>query len=229
LNAATEVEHLNFILRNHSNFSFIMANQNANAAMAVEVVPTEGTADVQVQVNDADSQQTKSRNDIIREMIADGWTRKRNIRVRNVITKPISDEYGDTYYRVVFNTRETFPCHITDEDSGERTLSTGNNVFTSLYQVIGTMRDDEQLGCIANRVLENPKVLETFIQGGEIDVLYKNFEEGDEYTNPFSSNDSEPTVFDKDMVVFVIVGIKPGLNGQDTLKMMRQETFMRQW
>lgn len=192
-----------------------MANENANAALAVEVAATEAAANVQVEnqvevdANQSQPNQTQSPDEILKSMIADGWKRLRGLNVRNVRITEL-----DNYVRLCFLTANSvIPRYIFDDETGEYKHTLDNKVFTSLYSVIGVMRDDAELSVVCNKLQENPQAITALVTGGAIDIVYKEFAEGDTFSNPFASNPEEIT-FDHDTVITIVTGVTPGNVGR---------------
>ena len=186
-----------------------MAKPNAQVAEAgVEITPTAAPS---VETNNA---QLVSYDDKIKSLIKDGWRRKNNCKVRNVITTE-----KDTYTMVTFNIVPPIEGYVFDENTGDYVKGMTNNVFSSTYAVAGCMKESEDLGWLANNIIEKPKLANVLFNGGTIDVLTKEFNEGDTYVNPFGSGDE--TVFDHDTIVNLVVGINLGSNGKKMLDSIR--------
>ena len=185
-----------------------MAKPNANAALAVEVAATEAAANVQVEQVE-NNQVMKTADDIIRGLITDGWKRLRNLPIRNVRVTSM-----DNYTRLCFLTNNPIiPRYMSNEDTGEWKLVQDNKIFTSLYSVIGVMRDDAELSIVCNAILENPTAITALVGGGQLDVIYKEFSEGDTFTNPFAT-DADEIVFEHDTVITLVTGVTPGSIGR---------------
>lgn len=152
--------------------------------------------------------QVKTSDEIIRELITDGWKRLRNLPIRNVRITEM-----DNYTRLCFITNNPIiPHYRANEETGEWELVNDNKIFTSLYSVIGVMRDDTELSVVCNAILENPTTITALVGGGQLDIIYKEFNEGDIFNNPFTN--SGEVVFDHDIVVVIVTGITPGAIGR---------------
>lgn len=183
-----------------------MAKQvNAVATPEVEVVVAE-----QTQV----ANETKTTDEIIRNLVVDGWSRLKGLPVKNVKVTEVTASTGTDYTRCCFILNNSIiPRYMMNENSGEFEKLFDNKVFTSLYAIIGTMREDAELSVVCNQLLDNPLAITPLVAGGTIDVVYKEFAAGDTFTNPFATN-AEETTFDHDIVITFVVGVTPGKIGQ---------------
>lgn len=164
-----------------------------------------------------EANETKTTDDIIRELIVDGWSRLKGLTVKNVRITEVTASTGTEYTRLCFLTQNAIiPRYMMNEDTGEFEKIVDNKVFTSLYGVIGTMREDAELSVVCNQLLNNPQGIIPLIAGGSIDIVYKEFADGDSFTNPFA-NSAEKTTFDHDTVITLIIGVTPGKIGQRLL------------
>ena len=187
---------------------------NAVATPEVEVVVAEPQVNVPVQEQEQVANETKTTDEIIRSLIVDGWSRLKGLTIKNVRVTEVTASTGTEYTRLCFITQNAIiPRYMMNEDTGEFEKLFDNKVFTSLYAVIGTMREDAELSVVCNQLLDNPQAITPLVAGGTIDVVYKEFAAGDTFTNPFATN-AEETVFDHDTVITLIVGVTPGKIGQ---------------
>ena len=205
------------ILRNTENLLTIMGKK-VNAVVATpEVAVAEPQVNVPVQEQEQvanEVNETKTTDDIIRELIVNGWSRLKGLTVKNVRVTEVTASTGTEYTRLCFLTQNAvIPRYMMNEDTGEFEKLFDNKVFTSLYAIIGTMREDAELSVVCNQLLDNPLAITPLVAGGTIDVVYKEFAAGDTFTNPFATN-AEETVFDHDTVITLIVGVTPGKIGQ---------------
>lgn len=191
--------------------------RGARSVAATEVKAAEQQVNVPVQEQEQvanEANETKTTDDIIRELIVDGWSRLKGLTIKNVRVTEVTASTGTEYTRLCFITQNAvIPRYMMNEDTGEFEKLFDNKVFTSLYAIIGTMREDAELSVVCNQLLDNPQAITPLVAGGTIDVVYKEFAAGDTFTNPFATN-AEETVFDHDTVITLIVGVTPGKIGQ---------------
>lgn len=183
-------------------------------AKEVNTVATPEVKEVVVVEQTQVANETKTTDDIVRELIVDGWSRLKGLTVKNVRVTEVTASTGTDYTRLCFITQNSIiPRYIMNEDNGEFEKVFDNKVFTSLYAVIGTMREDAELSVVCNQLLDNPQAITPLVAGGTIDVVYKEFAAGDTFINPFATN-AEETTFDHDTVITLIIGVTPGKIGQ---------------
>lgn len=157
----------------------------------------------------AQSSNTNSYKDIIKKMIANGCKRVNSITIKNV-----NFTEKDNYTMVSFTLKTPIRGYSMDEN-GEYKLGMTNTIFTSLFAITGTLKEDEELSWMANALLENPQALNLILNGATIDILQQDIVSGEEYHNPFTTKvDSEPTVYDHDLIINHIVGFKLGKMGE---------------
>ena len=176
--------------------------------------------DVNVDGAKPETDNKTSYKDIIKKALSQGAKRINGLRVKNV---NFSEE--DNYTRVSFTVDKPIPGNVLQAD-GSYKIGLTNTIFTSLYAIAGALKEDEELGWMANALLENPKALNLIFNGCVIDVLQQIVEAGEEYYNPFTTKENAlPQVFDHTTPINNIIKFKLGKTGQrmaDTLavKMM---------
>lgn len=188
----------------------------------VQIKATEQVVDNDVNVDGTkpETDNKTSYKDIIKKALSKGAKRINGLRVKNV---NFSEE--DNYTRVSFTVDKPIPGNIIQDD-GSYKIGVTNTIFSSLYGIAGALKEDEELGWMANALLENPKALNLIFNGAIIDVLQQSVEAGEEYYNPFTTKDNAlPQVFDHATFINNVIKFKLGKTGQrmaDTLaiKMM---------
>lgn len=191
-----------------------MANANENAAVEQNVQPVEEN-------NVAENAAVETSNpsdyaNIIKNLLNNGAKRFNRLKVKNVT---ISDE--ESYTRLGITLATKIPANVLDEQTATYKEGLHNVMFSSVYAVIGAMKEDDELSFAANTVLESPKILNVLMNGGEIDVIQQRVAASEEYRNPFTTRtDPEIRVYDHDVIVNHIVKIRPskvGIKGLDRL------------
>lgn len=154
---------------------------------------------------------------IIKKCIASGWVRKNNLKVKNVnITE--KDEYSMVSFTVIPPVRG----YVVDEETGEYKEGLVNTIYSSSFAIAGCMKENEDLAWLANTIVEKPKSANAFFNGGTIDIMQLDVPAGTEFVNPFASN-AEPTTFDHDTIISIIVNVKLGKNGDKLVDAMRAQ------
>lgn len=188
-------------------------------------------------VNDAES--AKTRDDIVRECLADTahFRRVNGLHVKNVKAfARLAEQTGNVVTRLTFITKEKLPGMAVDENNLDafgmpiRKIALSNNIFTSAYAVAGAMKEDAKGAIFADAVSSMTAVLagrqeaeivgtaniaNLLFAGGVVDVICQFVKAGEAYVNPFASATTEDTVFDEDRIFHHVVRCQFGPVGED--------------
>ena len=187
-----------------------MADDKKAQETTVEPAPVDvETNNAQQESNDVLSYEQKIKN-----LIVDGWRRKNGMKIRNVIVTE-----KETYCMMTFNVVPAIPGYLYDEQTGEYVKGMTNNIFSSTYAVAGVMKENEEIGWLANNIIEKPKLGNVLFNGGTIDIITKEFTAGDVFQSPFGNGEEQ--VFDHDCIINLVVGIQLGNNGRKMLDSIR--------
>lgn len=126
--------------------------------------------------------------------------------------KNFNFEILDNYTRFSFTLREPIKAYVNNIETDEYELGKSTVVFSSAYAFAGMLKENDDLAFVANDTIINPKLVSLLTIGGTIDIIQQFVPVGEEYVNPFSS-DPEPIVFEHDVIINHIVGMKPGKTG----------------
>lgn len=172
--------------------------------------------DVFAQFMGEDASAERSREDIIKELIASGNAKRlNNLTVKNVVATEF-----DTHALLTFVVKEFVIGDTRDANEvdafGQPVVKLGktHNVQTSSYAVAGVMKDAAKLAIFATDVVDTPQVANMLFAGAKIDVVMQFVAAGEEYINPFASN-PEPVAFERDKMIHHIVKLELGEVGQD--------------
>ena len=194
-----------------------MSNVLNQGAEQTNVQPTESVnVDIFAQFMGDDAANDKSREDIIKELIASGNAKRlNNLTVKNVVATEF-----DTHALLTFVVKEFVIGDTRDANEvdafGQPVVKLGktHNVQTSSYAVAGVMKDNPKLAIFATDVVETPQLANMLFAGANIDVVMQYVPANTEYVNPFSSN-AEAVIFDRDKMIHHIVSLNLGEVGQD--------------
>lgn len=188
-------------------------------------------------VNDVES--AKTRDDIVRECLADAahFRRINNLHVKNVKAfARLAEQTGNVVTRLTFVTKEKLPGMAVDENNLDafgmptRKIALSNNIFTSAYAVAGAMKEDAKGAIFADAVSSMTAVLagrqeaeivgtaniaNLLFAGGVIDVICQFVKAGEVYVNPFASTTAEDAIFDEDRIFHHVVRCQFGPVGED--------------
>lgn len=181
------------------------------------VQPTESAnVDIFAQFMSEDSASDRSREDIIKELIASGKAKRLNgLTVKNVVATKFDNHWLLTFVIKEFVIGDTRDANEVDA-FGQPIVKLGktHNVQTSSYAVAGVMKDSPKLAIFANDVIDTPDTANMLYAGSKIDVVMQFVAAGEEYVNPFASN-PEPVTFERDKMIHHIVALGLGEVGED--------------
>ena len=168
------------------------------------VSPVEGAVE-----NPTDNTAEVSYLNTIKKLIATGCKRINNVRIKNV-----NCTEKDNYTMISLTLANQVKGFVSDDGGVTYKEGVTNVIFTSLYAIVGAMKEDEELGWMGNALLEHPEALNLILNGSTVDILQQDVASGEEFVNAFSSRtDVEPTVFDHDVIINHIIGFKLGKVG----------------
>lgn len=194
-----------------------MSNVLNQGAEQINVQPTESVnVDIFAQFMNDDAAIDKSREDIIKELLASGKAKRLNgLTVKNVVATRF-----DTHTLLTFVVKEFVIGDTRDANEvdafGQPVVKLGktHNVQTSSYAVAGVMKDNPKLAIFATDVVDTPQLANMLFAGANIDVVMQYVPANTEYVNPFASN-AEAVTFDRDKMIHHIVSLNLGEVGQD--------------
>lgn len=150
-----------------------------------------------------------SYQNIIKKLIASGCKRINSVRIKNV-----NFTEKDNYTMISFTLASAIRGFVSKDGGVTYEEGQTNTIFTSLYAIVGALKEDEELGWMANAFLENPQALNLIFNGSTVDILQQEVAAGEEFKNPFSTReDIEPQVYDHDLIINHILGFKLGKVG----------------
>lgn len=146
---------------------------------------------------------------IIKKLIATGCKRINSIRVKN-----INFTEKDNYTMVSLTLAAPIKGRVTKDNGQTYEDGVTQTLFTSLYAITGALKEDEDLGWMANALLQHPQTLNLIFNGATVDILQQEVPAGTEYRNPFSTKeDAEPQAYDHDIIINNLIGFKLGNTG----------------
>lgn len=132
--------------------------------------------------------------------------------IKNIKVKNTNFTEKDNYTMVSFTLGENVQGYVAREDGsfiqGER-----NVIFTSLFAIVGAVKENDELSWVANYLIEHPKSLNLLFNGGTIDIIQVPVTAGEIYVNPFSSK-REEVVFEHDTIINNVIGFHLGKTGE---------------
>lgn len=139
---------------------------------------------------------------VIEQLVKNGAKAVKNLKVKCVNLLP-----KDNYVSVSLSLDTPVRGYVSQDDGtfaeGERNL-----VFVSLFSIVAQFRDNEDASFAVNHILAHPEALSVLLSGAMIDILQEDVVSGQEYHNPWSSNQDNVSVFDHDTIINHLTNIK---------------------
>lgn len=142
------------------------------------------------------------KKEIIAELLKNGATSVKNIKVKNVIVTPC-----ENYVRLGITINTPVKGMVTKDNGVTYEEGEVNVIFVSLYSITSLLKDDDNAAFAANHLVEHPSAMNVIMSRATIDVIQEVVEAGEEYKNPWSTN-AEATVFDHKTIINHVVDIK---------------------
>lgn len=181
-----------------------MAKENAATVEQVNVQVENGAE------NASNEMINVSYQNCIKKLIAAGCKRINSVRIKNV-----NFTEKDNYTMISFTLSTPIRGFVSNDNGVTYQEGMTNTLFTSLYAIVGAVKEDDELGWMANALLDNPQALNLIFNGGSIDILQQEIVAGEQFTNPFSTrNDTTVQVYDHDVIINHIIGFKLGKTGE---------------
>lgn len=236
--------------KNSGNAAAAAQNANLKAGVPLPKETTVATAtDVEAdafswEIIMDDVESAKTRDDIIRECLADvkHFRRVNNLHIKNVKAfARLAKDTGRVVTRLTFVVKERVPGMVVDEANLDafgmptKKLGGSNNIFTSAYAVSGAMKESAKgaifadsvanmtavlAGAAEREITGNANIANILYAGGIVDIICQFVPANTPYRNPFSSteDDAEADTFDEDRIFHHIVRLQFGEVGEDAYK-----------
>lgn len=177
--------------------------------MANENEATVESAVTQV-ANQEQDVQTSNYLQVVKRLLQNGCKRINSCRIKNV-----NFTEKDNYTMVSFTLSNSIRGYVSNDGGTTYTLGMTNTIFTSLYAIVGALKEDEELSWMGNALVENPQVLNLILNGSTVDIIQQEISAGTEFTNPFStSSDADVQVYDHDIILNHCIKFKLGKTGE---------------
>lgn len=165
---------------------------------------TQITTQEQVSVQVETTATTNSYQDAIKNLLLNGAKKLNNIRIKNV-----NFNEKDNYTMISFTLSNPIRGYVSNDNGNSYEEGMTNVIFTSLYAIVGTLKEDDELSWMANALLENPKALNLIFNGSTIDIIQQDIPAGEEFINPFSTRTNpDVQVYDHNLIINHIIKFK---------------------
>ena len=164
----------------------------------------ETTTQEQVSVQVETDVTTNSFQETIKSLILGGAKKLNNIRIKNV-----NFTEKDNYTMVSFTLSNPIRGYVSNDNGNTYEEGMTNIIFTSLYAIVGTLKEDDELSWMANALLEHPTALNLIFNGSTIDIIQQDIPAGEEFINPFSTNPNpDVQVYNHNLIINHIIKFK---------------------
>ena len=173
--------------------------------MANEILnPVEEVVDNTVETTVEEQSTERTFKDICNEIVANGGTRIRGIKVRSC---KITEQ--DNYTMVSLTLERKVKGYRANEDTGIFEEGETYVIFSSSYSLASVLKNNEDLAFCANSLVESPKGFEVVLSGATIDIIQQPVAADELYKNPFSTSSSEGVSLGHDTIINHVVNIVP--------------------
>ena len=98
----------------------------------------------------------------------------------------------NTWQRVALTLDVPIKGYVADEEGNYKEGET-NIIFVSSFSLIAALRETEY-ACIGDYLRDNPNAIKAILSRSKIEIVQEAVAEGQEYHNPFSSNEDNTSV-----------------------------------
>lgn len=191
-----------------------MTNKNVNPVEEVVEQTVEQTVDNAVETT-SEEQSERSFKDICNEIVANGGTRIKGIKVRSC---KVTEQ--DNYTMISLTLDRKVKGYRANEDTGIFEEGMTNVIFSSSYSLASVIKNDAEIAFCANSLVENPRGFEVVMSGATIDIIQQPVSEDELYKNPFSTSSAEGVALGHDTIINHVVNIVPSNRAMAVLDKM---------
>lgn len=139
--------------------------------------------------------------EIVASLIKNGAKEEKNVTIKNVTVTVLN-----AYTRLGLTLDKEVKGYRQQED-GTYEEGTTRVIFVSAYSIGALLKEDDNAAFAANHLMKHPDALSMIISRAKIDIVQQKVAAGEEYRNPFASEDVDTTVFDHDTIINHVVDI----------------------
>ena len=142
------------------------------------------------------------KKEIINKLLQNGAKSVNGLKVKNVTITVL-----ENYTRLGLTLDKPVKGYVAKEDG---TFAEGetNVIFVSAFAIASVLKDNDDTAFAANHLVENPQAMNVILSRATIDIIQEPVASGQEYRNPWSSNEDNSTVFDHDTIINHLTSIK---------------------
>lgn len=154
------------------------------------------------------------KREIINNLLKNGAKEVKSLKIKNVTVTIL-----ENYTRLGLILDKSVEGYVAkDNDTFEKGET--NVIFVSAFAIASVLKDNDDTAFAANHLVENPQAMNVLLSRATIDIIQEPVTSGQEYRNPWSTNEDKATVFDHDTIINHLTNIKLsdfGMKKLDTL------------
>lgn len=168
------------------------------------------TTQENVQVEQNQVEVLNSYQTAIKNLLANGAKRINGLKIKN-----INCSEKDNYTMVSFTLTSPIRGYVSNDNGLTFEEGLTNIVYTSLYGIVGALKEDENLSWMSSFLLDKPDILKLVLNGATVDVIQQDVPQGTEFINPFTTRtDTVSQVYDHDIIINHIIKFKLSKTGE---------------
>lgn len=144
------------------------------------------------------------RKNVIAQLLKEGATQVKDVRIKNVTVTPMEE-----YVRLGLTLDQDVDGYRAN-DAGDYEPAKVNVIFVSAFTIAALLKDDDNAAFAANHLIKHPDALGMILSRAKITIIQEKVATGQEYHNPFASDDAESTTFDHDTIINHIASLELG-------------------
>lgn len=142
------------------------------------------------------------KKEIIDGLLKNGAKEVKGLKVKNVTVTIL-----ENYTRLGLTLDRPVKGYIAKEDGTFEEGET-NVIFISSFAIASVLKDNDDTAFAANHLIEHPEAINVLLSRAIIDIIQESVTAGQEYRNPWSSNEDNATLFDHDIIINHFTSIK---------------------
>lgn len=136
------------------------------------------------------------RKEIVAQLLKEGAVPVKDITIKNVTVTPL-----EQYVRLGLTLDKEVDGYRANAETGEYVPAKVTVIFVSAYSIAALLKEDDNAAFAANHLIKHPDALGMILSRAKINIIQESVTAGQEYKNPFTSEDSDVTVFGHDTII----------------------------
>lgn len=144
-----------------------------------------------------------TRKEIIAQLLKEGATQVSDITIKNVTVTPL-----EQYVRLGLTIDKEVDVYRANIQTKEYELAKTDVIFASVFSITALIKDDDDAAFAANHLIKHPDAMAVILSRAKINIIQETVSAGQEYRNPFASDDSNITIFDHNTIINHVISLK---------------------